>query len=209
MTLKIRSGIPVICVLLVFACALLLAGCAQARPSQVCDAPSPIRIRTDSIGPLSLAAPLAELRRQCPTARDTVYYEHEAVFPAVWFAFRGLEVWGVQARMDEERFEPMALIPHCPADFWKVSGSNAVLPGGAPFHAPVADLNQTYGELSWFAENQVHARWAGLPGFSFVLDVNGSDFERLDQDPSLLAQSRVQELRIGAPPPGHASCPSR
>lgn len=133
----------------------------------------PYALGQDGIGPIPKHISIAELRSLCPGARDTLYYEHEAVFPAVLVQLRGVDLVAVQARMDHEQFEPLPFREDCGADFWIVVGDSTTLPKGVPTTASWSELRQHYGPPIMeptFEHSRV--RW---PGHDFAVDL---DFPR-------------------------------
>lgn len=156
----------------------------------------PLPLTGDSIGPLPLTVSLTRLLDLCPTAKDTVYYEHEAVFPALHLQIGSLEILAVQVRMDEEAFAPLPLVMDSAPDLWVISGSGAVLPGAIPIDATVAAVSSVHGEPSWFIENELHVNWASLPDFGFEMVYDYADLVRIQSDPSLVGAARIARVLI-------------
>lgn len=195
----------------VLASLVLAAGCGAGVRT-----PHPafgVRVTADSVGPLPLAAPLAELRRRWPGARSTLYYEHEAVFPAVLFRVGPVHALAVQARMDEVRFRPLPLRSDCPADFWRVSGTGVLLPGGAGPDARWADLRRLYGPAEVSTEvHLVRVHFESLPGWSFELEDDDTNLVALlDQggEAAIPADTRIQYVFVRDAPAAQDSCAGR
>lgn len=139
----------------------------------------PYALSQDDIGLIPKDITIAELRSLCPGARDSVYYEHEAVFPALHVQLRGLELWAVQTRMDDERFEPLPFREECGADFWVVVGDSATLPGDVPTTSTWSELRQQYGPP--IMEPTFENSRVAWPGHAFSIDLSVPEPESLGE----------------------------
>ena len=94
--------------------------CAKQTPS------GPL-ITADSIGVLAFRLTLGQLRRLCPSSKDTVMYGEESVSPAVRFRLGAVTVVASQDLPPNDQ-----LHPNDPLDFWIIAGAQARLPLRAP-----------------------------------------------------------------------------
>lgn len=156
---------------------LIVAGCVPGAPEAARQSGTrlPVRLSADSIGPLSTSTLLGELRARYPEARDTLFSEHDALFPALLIPLGEVKAMAVQERMDYDQHQALPLDLDCPADFWIVSGPGGVLPRGGRTGWTWNELVPLYGPGRAGGElNLVRADFESLPGWRFDLDVDGA-----------------------------------
>jgi hypothetical protein len=198
--------------------ALLVLACAPAEPEPApsassgeaasvvpCPATTPVRVTADSIGPFAADVPLEELRRLCPTVRDTFVLGDEVTRPALLLSLEGVQIWALQDSVvphpDTGFDTPGALVLTEPASAWMVTGTAAALPLSLSMDAPFSRLREAYGKGFSFNEPTAAVVFCSLPGLTFFLDLNPS---RMPRDPTALSQipssSRIRELMVSRDP---------
>lgn len=166
---------------------------AQQLATDPCaDTSAPVpAISMDSIGGLDLHATLAELRRRCPSARDTEFSGIESINQAVVFHVRSLRVIATQ-------LSNAVINPDEPAEIWWITGRSATLPLGVPLTAPWSLIRQTYGRgvASWNEGTIV--TFCRFPGLELVIDrgsVEGA-LAPTDDLSFIAGATRLEEVRV-------------
>jgi len=124
---------------LLLACTTITMGSTLGAQAQdPCRAATqPIVISEDSVGPLSVHAPIGKLITICPSATPTTRYAEDAGYPAFAISVGTLSVVASQAGMQLQRDEV--------ASFWMIQGSHALLPLGLDLGSTWAQLSSAYG----------------------------------------------------------------
>lgn len=153
---------------------------APAHQTALCrPAGSPVAITSDSVGGLSLTAPLGVLKGRCPAASTTSYEGFETTLPALQFPFDSLTVVGFQHGEQLDLSQP--------ADAWEARGCGGRLPRGVSTCATWREIVAAYGDSgsgsTEFGPATVRLR--ALPGISLELDVTDSTVGSLEVQPNL------------------------
>lgn len=150
-----------------------------------------LSITADSIGPLGIDAPLAELLRRCPAARiDTTllktYDTNPQAEPRVVFPFDGLQVFAITAG------RASAIDSGRPLHLWILRGAAGRLPRGLPSDATWNQLTATYGSRGIVSvENgQVQVGFCAARGVVFLF--GSADYAQRD----LLEAHKFQSLKL-------------
>lgn len=149
---------------------------------------------------------LRELRALYPEARDTLFYQHEALFPALLIPLGEVKAMAVQDRMDYDQYQALPLDLECAADFWVVSGPGAALPGGGRTDWTWRELVALYGPARAGGElNVVGAGFERLPGWGFELDVPNGVLEAVQDSgvSAVPADARIWRVFV----PEHSDTP--
>lgn len=174
-------------------------GRGSGRETQTCTDSVPLLISADSLGPLPLKAPIKNLRKLCPSAREVVFLTSEGnAYPAVQFSFREVKIVGYQ-------FED-SIVEDQPVDRWIIRGTAAQLPGGVPLTATWPELRKAYGDAIVDTEDGLSVMFCKLPTFFFYLDASVASQGTL-RDLSVIPQgARVRQLMIIPRPPAGPTC---
>ena len=150
-----------------------------------------LNITADSIGPLSIRAPLLELLRRCPGARiDTSQAGPDETSPQmkprVVFPFEGLEVSAVAGG------PPTAVDSGLPLRLWILGGSGGQLPRGLPSNATWSQLTAAYGRrgVVWVENSQAQVGFCAARGVVLL-------FRRADYaQPDVLEAHKFEPLKL-------------
>ena len=156
----------------------------------------PPLVTSDAIGTLDLHQAVAELRRACPSARDTVFLGTESRNPAIVVPFGSVTAIGMQpgyAYTD-------SLVWSVPADLWHVSGQLANLPLGLTLGSSWPQFRTRYGRgIAHHEDRSVVVVFCRYPRLWFVL-AGYPDFEGgFTDDLSVLPDTvRVESIWVQA-----------
>jgi hypothetical protein len=152
-----------------------------------------LNITADSIGPLGINAPLAELLRCCPAARiDTTlvktYDTNPQAEPQVVFPFDGLQVFAIAAG------RASAIDSGRPLHLWILRGAAGRLPRGLPSDATWSQLTATYGNrgIVFVDNSQVQVGFCAARGLVFLF--GAADYAQRD----LLEAHKFQSRKLQA-----------
>jgi hypothetical protein len=166
-----------------------------------------LNITADSVGPLGVAAPLAELLRRCPaayidTTRVRTYDTNPQAEPRVVFPFNGLDVTAIAAGRASAVDSTRSL------RLWVVRGSGAWLPRGLRSDATWRELRATYGNrgIVWVENGQAQIAFCAVQGLVFffraadyaqrdLLDAHKFEAVELQTLPDpILSDARIRDL---------------
>jgi hypothetical protein len=194
---------------------VIASGAALAEPSSAqgrCDQlarPGGLQLDETHIGPFPIAAPLDSLRRMCPEAQPTLGHGFETAWAALDLSIGDLQILAGQNWLLKMLFDAPGTPDPVPdwsrsPSHWVVSGCGAVLPRGVSSCGTWAELVAAYGAAgSGTTEfGPAVVTLAGLPGFTFHLDVTDSVVGSLEVQPDLSrvpGTARITSIIIATP----------
>jgi hypothetical protein len=202
-----------VAVLLVFGCTRsvqLSAGASQpamrsVRQQDICTETAgrdPL-VTVDSIGILNVHRTIAELRRLCPSARDTVTEGEETLNPGIVFHLGSVTLIASQiiGRSGD------SLASALPANFWRVIGSRARLPLGLTLASRWSDLHAAYGPgVAHWEAGGVVVQFCRFPRFEFLLNYGSGPGGAPDDLASIPGGVRIWEVWMITEPNVERSC---
>lgn len=172
-------------------------GSPATRQSR-CDVSGPVRISPQTVGPLSVTAPIRQLLTICH-GLQTMREAEEHSYPAVEFHIAGLTV------LASQNIEADSVNLDEPADTWEVRGTNGILPRGVPLNSRWALLRRAYGAaVVNLVFDKVGVTFCKFPTMFFDLDadyetvrsIDGNELTRIPPDSKIVRLSITPRGRL-------------
>jgi len=152
---------------------------------------TPVSITEDSVGPLNLHHNVGELRKLCPSARDTVIEGEESTNQAVAFHIDRTTAVAMQTLKEADA----PLDAAAPADLWLFAGVGAVLPEGISLGSRWGNLRAAYGRAGGSIMDQVAVGFCRYPRIQFDLQLTLPDSQLVGYTNNLSAIPDTAAIR--------------